>query len=996
MTPYQYYMAKMQEQIIVAIELRYGLVLPTPKLVSNVFNKHVSGYQKTSGTNVAMPNTSYMSGAVPFKKILTQKELEEKRANHMCFYYDEKYFPSHKCSGQLHSLEVVIEENEDAREEVFEECTTELFTHDSPSDFARDSIFPLKVDVADGNSLNSSFMSKDLIWTLQGLPFVTDMMVIYLGGCEMVLGSKVLLRGTPQSSIQWMQGKGGSKKGSEAMLNSMSLCVYPPTLFVMEKSEHNIAKHPCKAMEDLLAEYDDVFSMPNTLPPKRQLNKHIVKDKFPIPMIKELIDEVQGSVAFSKLDLRPRYHQIRMRDDDIHKTPFRTHDGHFEFLVMPFGLTNDPFTFQSLMNTMFKPFLRRFTLVFFDDILIYSRSEIEHLHHLEWHVISAKGVSTDKSKIQAIKDWPIPKTVKQLRGFLGLTSLPDFKKEFIVETNACDTRIRVVLQQEGHHIAYLSKALSPKHQVYSTYKKEFWAMILALEKWRGYLMDIHFKIKIDHFRLKYLLDQRVTTPFQAKWLPKLLGFDYEISYKGSENVVADDLSRVPSYGETLKKLIEKLKGKKNNDTKYTWSNGQLRRKGKLMVGNIDHLRKQLFLHFHAGESTVEAVDRSMMAREQVLSMLKFYLKRAQDRMLKECKGYINTIGELPTCDSDGQLTTVPVIGKKDEHVKIISRSTNLWISYLRGTAKTLNRRPHYLFDSVRQRKWMSRSASTYRSARKMVNQWLKIVVWVVGQTGSGSECVGAKTTDLELRPLTATTTIATHQHRNIPPPPPPPFTATTYHHTYYHHHFSTTPFTHHRRHPPPPPPTTTTIATSTILPPQQRLGSGGCSGVWLCDGGVLVAPDRDYTYHYTFKYLSIIDNDVYPEQKSSYTFPPLLRSFRNIDKDYFTCGNSLLCFWGYADISYFAVFWNPSVGKFVSIKIPNGLQVTDFIGFGFCSDTFDPKLVRIKISYDTHRWDVDIFTLSSRAWKRLYTGHTPVSDQCGVTLYHVCIKGCIY
>ncbi|GJU80781.1 RNA-directed DNA polymerase, eukaryota [Tanacetum coccineum] len=153
----------------------------------------------------------------------------------------------------------------------------------------------------------------------------------------------------------------------------------------------------------------------------------------------------------------------------------------------------------------------------------------------------------------------------------------------------------------------------------------------------------------------------------------------------------------------------------------------------------------------------------------------------------------------------------------------------------------------------------------------------------------------------------------------------------------------------------------------------------------------LQAPDRDYTYHYTFKYLSIIDNDVYPDQKSS-----LLRSFRNIDKDYFTCGNSLLCFRGYADRSYFAVFWIPSVGKFVAIKIPNGLQVTDFIGFGFCSDTFDPKLVRIKINYDTHRWDVDVFTLSSRAWKRIYTGHKPVSDQCGVTLYHVCIKGCIY
>nr|GEV36121.1 zinc finger, CCHC-type [Tanacetum cinerariifolium] len=118
---------------------------------------------------------------------------------------------------------------------------------------------------------------------------------------------------------------------------------------------------------------------------------------------------------------------------------------------------------------------------------------------------------------------------------------------WIKKTDACGTCIRGVLQQKGHPNAYLSKALYAKHQSYSTYEKEFLAVILALEKWRGYLMDKHFKIKTHHFSLKYLLDQRVTTPFQAKWLPKLLGYDYDISYKkGSENVVGDALSRVPS------------------------------------------------------------------------------------------------------------------------------------------------------------------------------------------------------------------------------------------------------------------------------------------------------------------------------------------------------------------------------------------------------------------------------------------------------------------
>jgi len=128
-----------------------------------------------------------------------------------------------------------------------------------------------------------------------------------------------------------------------------------------------------------------------------------------------------------------------------------------------------------------------------------------------------------------------------------ILALPDFSKGIVIETDACGEGIGVVLMQESHRIAYLSKALAPKNQALSIYEKEFMALVLAIKRWRPYLLGRHFVIKIDHFSLKYLMEQKFTTAFQGKWLSKLMGSDYEIRYKkGKENVVADGLCRLTS------------------------------------------------------------------------------------------------------------------------------------------------------------------------------------------------------------------------------------------------------------------------------------------------------------------------------------------------------------------------------------------------------------------------------------------------------------------
>ncbi|KAG8491582.1 hypothetical protein CXB51_014859 [Gossypium anomalum] len=180
----------------------------------------------------------------------------------------------------------------------------------------------------------------------------------------------------------------------------------------------------------------------------RQLNKLTIKNKYPLPRINNLFDQLRGASVFSKIDLQSGYHQLRVKEANIHKTAFRTRYGHYEFLVMPFGLTNAPAAFTDLMNCVFQPFLDRFVVVFIDDILVYSETEAKHDEHLRivlqvlrekelyakfskcelWlsevtflgHVVSTEGIKADPRKIEAILEWKPPRSVLEIQSFLGL------------------------------------------------------------------------------------------------------------------------------------------------------------------------------------------------------------------------------------------------------------------------------------------------------------------------------------------------------------------------------------------------------------------------------------------------------------------------------------------------------------------------------------------------------------------------------------------------
>ena len=362
----------------------------------------------------------------------------------------------------------------------------------------------------------------------------------------------------------------------------------------------------------------------------RALNSQTIQNRYALPRIDELFDRLHGAKVFTKLDLTSGYYQIAIDPKDRYKTAFRTRYGHYEFNVMPFGLTNAPATFQTLMNDIFRDLLDVCVIVYLDDILVYSKNEEDHEQHLRQvlqrlkenqlyarlskctffansieylgHIVDGDGLRPNPELVQALVDFPRPRTLKELQSFLGLANyyrkfienfshialpltdatrnntqsnlrpiewtesmqaafdelkkalttapclaLPDPDGEFEVTTDASEDAktVGAVLTQNGHPVAYESAKLNSHQLNYSVHDKEMCAIMHALERWRPFLLGRHFKVYTDHRSLVHFKTQSNLNQRQLRWQEKAADYDMEILYKpGKENVVADALSRI--------------------------------------------------------------------------------------------------------------------------------------------------------------------------------------------------------------------------------------------------------------------------------------------------------------------------------------------------------------------------------------------------------------------------------------------------------------------
>jgi len=367
----------------------------------------------------------------------------------------------------------------------------------------------------------------------------------------------------------------------------------------------------------------------------RKINKITEIDAHPLPRMDDMLEPFLECNWFSSMDLASGYWQIEMEEEDKKKTAFTCHLGLYEFEVMPFGLTNAPPTFQRMMNELLKDWLYEFTMVYLDDIIIYSKTFEEHIEHIEkvlkklkevnlmiklkkckWceenieylgHIVGKDGLKPDPKKIEKVKKIEVPKTVRDIRSFLGLCSYyrkfvkgfskiakplnellkkdkeflwgekqqeafeilkekliehpiliyPDFNKEFILITDASGTGLGAILTQLDEEnrervIAYASRSLVQAERNYPITDQECLAVVWGIEYFHKYLTGRKFTIITDHSALKYINTCKVPKGRRGKWMMKLQEYNFEIKHRpGKENSNADALSRLNHGGNRI-------------------------------------------------------------------------------------------------------------------------------------------------------------------------------------------------------------------------------------------------------------------------------------------------------------------------------------------------------------------------------------------------------------------------------------------------------------
>nr|GEX54478.1 putative reverse transcriptase domain-containing protein [Tanacetum cinerariifolium] len=402
------------------------------------------------------------------------------------------------------------------------------------------------VELADERNTETDIILIGCMLGLLGHPFDIDLMPVKLGSFDVIIG------------MDWL-----------SKYHAVIICDEKVVLHgasPIARSPYRLAPSEMQELSTQLQELSDKgFIRPSSSPwgapvlfvkkkggsfqlciDYRKLNKLTVKFRYPLLKIDDLFDQLQGSSVYSKINLRSRYHQLRVREEDIPKTAFRTRYGHYEFQVMPFGLTSAPAIFMDLMNRVCKSYLDKFVIVFIDDILIYSKSKEEHEKNLKLILEFLKKEEL-YAKFLKCEFWLLKVQ------FLGLAGYyPRFIKGFSNIANPMMKLTQKSMKFEWGEkeeaafqvIAYASRQLKIHEKNYTTHDLELGAVVFALKMWKHYLYGTKCTVFTDQKSLQHILDQKELNMRQRRWLELLSDYDCEIRYHpGKVNVVADALSQ---------------------------------------------------------------------------------------------------------------------------------------------------------------------------------------------------------------------------------------------------------------------------------------------------------------------------------------------------------------------------------------------------------------------------------------------------------------------